>query len=216
MKDIKYFISEEEKYCKIEPEETMVWDEEIQDWDYKHNPLDFLRSRPFLHNYENKNYIRELTTGYDLTDTELTALGMFSMHYSRYFRDDYYGEVIPEIATNMFEVLNSLVSKAPITEHTTLYRFCKIEDKHDMKVGEVLFIPYNLTCTSDKWDRNDQNIYIIQTLPHDKTHAHDIYKMYPHNENEHQVNFLRGTKFLVTNIKEISGTEYHEFYMEEL
>ena len=216
MKEIRYFLDEEDKYCQTEPEEIMIWDEETQEWDYKRIPLDFLRSRPFLQSYNNLDYKRERTQGYNLSDAELTVLGMFIMHHSQYFRDDYYGDVIPEIAKNMFEVLDSLVSKAPVKAHKTLYRFCQVEDKHDMKVGDVLFIPHNLTCTSDKWERNDRNIYIVQTLPQDKTHAHDIYKMYPHNENEHQINFLRGTKFLVTAIKDVSGTEYHEFYMEEL
>lgn len=216
MKEIRYFLDEEDKYCQTEPEEIMIWDEEAQEWDYKRIPLDFLRSRPFQQNLNNLDYKRERTHGYNLSDAELTVLGMFIMHHSRYFRDDYYGEDIPEIAKNMFEVLDVSVSKAPITEHKTLYRFCQVEDKHDMKVGEVLFIPHNLTCTSDKWERNDRDIYIIQTLPHDKTHAHDIYKMYPHNENEHQINFLRGTKFLVTAIKDVSGTEHYEFYLDEI
>ncbi len=216
MKKIRFFLDEEDKYCQTEPEEIMIWDEEAQEWDYKRIPLDFLRSRPFQQSYNNLEYKRERTQGYNLSDAELTVLGMFIMHHSQFFRDDYYGNVVPEIAQNMFEVLDSSISKAPITEHATLYRFCEVEDKHDMKVGEVFFIPHNLTCTSDKWDRNDRNIYIIQTLPSDKTQAHDIYKMYPHNENEHQVNFLRGTKFLVTAIKDIFGTVYHEFYMEEL
>ena len=215
MKDIKYFLEEEYKYCQIEREEVEVWNEEIQDWDYKRIPLDFLRQKPFQREYGNITYKKKQTKGYNLSDAELTMLGLFIMHHSQFFRDDYY-DVIPEIAKNMFEVLDVSVSKAPITEHKILYRFCQVEDKYDMKVGEVLFIPHNLTCTSDKWDRNDRDIYIIQTLPHDKTHAHDMYKMYPHNENEHQINFLRGTKFLVTAIKDIFGTEYHEFYMEEL
>lgn len=216
MKDIHYFLEEEDKYCQNKSEEFEVCDEEVQEWEYKRVPLDFLRQRPFQCEYDNIAYKKELTKGYDLSDEELTMLGLFIMHHSRYFRDDYYGDVIPEIAKNMFEVLDSLVSKGPVTAHKTLYRFCQVEDKHDMKVGDVLFIPYNLTCTSDKWDRNDRNIYIIQTLPQDKTHAHDIYKMYPHNKNEHQINFLRGTKFLVTEIKEIAGTEYHEYFMDEL
>ena len=177
MRDIVYFLEEEEKYCQTEREEIEVWNEDVQDWDYKRIPLDFLRQRPFQREYGNIAYNKELTKGYDLTDAELTMLGLFIMHHSQYFRDDYYGYVIPEIAKNMFEVLNSLVSKAPVTEHETLYRFCQVEDKHDMRIGDVLFIPHNLSCTTDKWKKNDRNIYIIQTLPHDKTHAHDIYKM---------------------------------------
>ena len=216
MKDIHYFLDAEDKYNNTEPKDNIVCDEDIHEWNCNRDSLDFLRSNPFHRSYGNIDYYRELTRGYNLTDAELTVLGMFFMHCSAPFRDDYYGNKIPELASSMFDVLNSLVSKATITEHTTLYRFCQAEDKHDMKIGDILFIPHNLTCTSDKWNRTDRNIYIIQTLAHDETHAHDIYKMYPHNKNEHQVNFLRGTKFLVTEIKEISGTEFYEFYLEEL
>ena len=116
MKDIRYFLDEEDKYCKNEPEEAEVWDEEIQERDYKRIPLDFLRLRPFQHEYGNIAYKKELTKEYDLSDAELTMLGLFIMHHSQYFRDDYYGDAIPEIAKNMFEVLDSLVSKAPETE----------------------------------------------------------------------------------------------------
>lgn len=215
MKDIQYFLDEEGKYCLTEQKPHDVWDEEIQDWDYKRIPLDFLRQKPFKHAYDNIAYKKELTKGYDLNDAELTMLGLFFMHHSRYFRDDYYGVPIPEIAINMFDVLDSSISKSPVTEHAVLYRFCQVEDKHDMRVGDIIFTPHNLTCTADKWNRNDRDIYIIRALSHDETRAHDTYKMYPHNRNEHQVNFLRGTKFLVSNIKEIPGTDYHEFYMKE-
>lgn len=216
MKDIKYFLEEEKRFCQTEPGELEVWDENVQDWDYKRSPLEFLRQRPFLREYSNIAYIKEHTKGYDLTDVELTVLGLFIMHHSKYFRDDYYDGNIPEIAKNMFEVLDNVVSKAPVIRQEMLYRFCQVEDKHDMSIGDVLFVPYNLTCTAENWNRNEQNIYIIKTLPHDKTRAHDICEMYPHNINEHQVNFLRGTKFLVSNIERIPDTEFHRFYLEEL
>lgn len=46
MKDIQYFLDVEDKYCQTIPEEVEVWDEDVQEWDYKRIPLDFLRSRP--------------------------------------------------------------------------------------------------------------------------------------------------------------------------
>ena len=114
MKDIQYFLGEEDRYCQTKLEETMVWNEEVQEWDCKCIPLDFLRSRPFHQSYNNIDYKRERTLGYDLSDAELTVLGMFIMHHSRPFRDDYYGEEIPEIAKNMFEVLDKPQSLSQI------------------------------------------------------------------------------------------------------
>ena len=216
MKDIKYFLEEEYKYCQTEREEVEVWDEEMRDWDYKRIPLDFLRQKPFQREYGNIAYKKELTKEYDLSDAELTMLGLFIMHYSQCFRDDYYGDVIPEIAKNMFEVLDRLIAKAPQTTRNLLFRFCVDEDKHGMKIGDIVLFPHNLTCTEEKWNRNDNNIYVITPLADGRTRAHDIYKMYPHNEKERQVNFLRGTQFLIKDVQDVPGTEYHEFYMDEI
>ena len=215
MKDIGYFIEEEDKFCRTEPVECEVWDKDVQEWSYKRIPLVFLRSKPFQCEYENISYKKELTKGYDLNDAELTMLGLFIMQHSRYFRDDYYELPIPELALNMFEVLNSLVAKAPVTENDLLYRFCVDEDRNDMEIGDTVVFPHNLTCTADKWNRKDNNIYVIHTLPKEDTNAHDLYRMYGHG-CEKQVNFLRGTKFLVVDKEIIDETEYHKFVMNEI
>ena len=214
MKDIKYFLDEEDRYNQANNEAVILWNNELES--IVCDPLSFLQKRPFHRSYDNIGYVREHTKGYELNDAELTVLSMFIMNYSRYFRDDYYNKPIPEIATSMFEVLESIVAKAPRFDNNTLYRFCNEYDKSDMKVGDVILVPHNLTCTADRWNRSDCNIYVIQTLSQDKTGAHDFCKMYPHNPAEKQVNFLRGTKFLVTDIKEIKGTVYLEFCLKEL
>ncbi len=215
MKDIRYFLEEEDKYCQTKPEECVIWDEEAQDWDYNHSPLDFLRLKSFHHSFENLEYNKEVTKGYDLSDAELTILGMFTMQHSGCFRDDYYTPPIPKLATNMFEVLNCTVEKAPKTENHILYRFCVDEDRNDMEIGDRIVIPHNLTCTADKWNRKDNNIYIIYTLPKLNTNAHDLYRMYRHG-HEKQVNFLRGTKFLIVDKEIIDETEYYQFIMHEI
>ena len=216
MKDIKYFLEEEYKYCQTKIENIEAWDENIHDWVYIQSSLDFLRQKPFQHGLNNIDYIKELTKGFDLSDAELIMLGMFIMHHSRYFRDDYYGDTVPEIAKNMFDVLNTLIAKAPIADIGTLYRECKSPDTIALQVGDILLIPHNLTCTENNCMSIKNNIYVIRTLPHTKTRARDIYKMYPHNVKEKQVNFLRGTKFLVTKVEKIEDTDYHRFYMNEL
>lgn len=216
VKDIRYFLDEENKYCQTKLKECEVWDDEALDGETQRDPIVFLRQRPFQREYDNICYKKELTKEYDLNDSELTMLGLFIMHHSRFFRDDYYGDEVPKIAQNMFEVLDSVVSKAPITHSKVLYRFCVDEDRHDMKCGDIITVPHNLTCTTDRWERHDNNIYVIQILPHDKTHAHDLYRMYPHNEREKQVNFLRGTSFQIENIESIEGTGYNIFVMNEI
>ena len=113
MKDIQYFLDVEDKSCQTIPEEVEVWDEDVQEWDYKRIPLDFLRSRPFYQSYNNLDYRKERTQGYDLNDAELTVLGMFFMHCSAPFRDDYYtqkGDAVPEIAKRVTGGLSLVTS----------------------------------------------------------------------------------------------------------
>ncbi len=101
MKDIHYFLDEEDWYNQADYKDVGFWDEEFEGSDL----ICFLRQKPFHRNYSCIDYVREHTKGYELNDAELTVLSMFIMNYSRYFRDDYYNKPIPEIATSMFEVL---------------------------------------------------------------------------------------------------------------
>ena len=217
MKDIDYFLYEEDKYNEVHRNDFGVFDEEMKEFVFgQDDPLSFLIERPFHGIYEKAiDYIKENTKGFCLSEAEMTMLGVFYARWSAPFRDDYYSLPIPELALNMFEVLNSLVAKAPATENEVLYRFCVDEDRNDMKIGDTIVFPYNLTCTADKWDRKDNNIYVIHTLPKEETNAHDLYRMYSHG-CEKQVNFLRGTKFLVVNKGIIDETAYLIFVMNEI
>lgn len=217
MKDIEYFLYEEDKYNEIERDDFGVYDEDSKEIIFGNDdPLSFLIEKPFHGIYEKAiDYIKERTQGFCLSEAEMTILGVFYAKWSAPFRDDYYTPPIPELALNMFEVLDSVVAKAPVTENLLLYRFCVDEDKNDMKVGDNIIIPYNLTCTADNWNRKDSNIYIIHTLPQNMTKAHDLYRMYNHG-HEKQVNFLRGSKFLIEDKKIIDDTEYYQFIMHEI
>ena len=217
MKDVKYFLNEEEKYNEVHRHDFGVYNEELEEFVFgEDNPLSFLKERPFNGIYEKAiDYIKENTIGFCLTEAEMTMLGVFYARWSAPFRDDYYSLPIPELALNMFEVLNSLVAKAPVTENEVLYRYCVDEDRNEMEIGDTIVFPHNLTCTADKWDRKDNNIYVIHTLSKEDTNAHDLYRMYGHGR-EKQVNFLRGTKFLVVDKEIIDETEYHIFVMNEI
>lgn len=217
MKDVKYFLNEEDKYNEIQRNDFGVFDKALNEFVFgEDNPLSFLKERPFHGVYEKAvDYIKENTKGFCLSEAEMTMLGVFYARWSAPFRDDYYSPPLPELALNMFEVLNSLVAKAPVTENEILYRFCVNEDRKDMEIGDIISFSYNLTCTADRWERNDNNIYVIHTLPKKDTNAHDLYRMYSHGR-EKQVNFLRGTKFLVVDKEIIDETEYHIFVMNEI
>jgi len=67
------------------------------------------------------------------------------------------------------------------------------------KIGEIFEPSHSLTTTTEVWE-NDTNMYVITLRSIDKTKAHSLYKIYNHG-NETQVNFERGTQFVVENVE---------------
>ena len=69
MKDILYFLNEEDKYNGVERDDFGVYDEELDEFVFgKDNPLSFLKERPFHGIYEKSlDYIRERTKGFCLS-----------------------------------------------------------------------------------------------------------------------------------------------------
>ena len=119
MKDIEYFLYEEDRYNEIERDDFGVYDEDSKEIIFGNDdPLSFLIEKPFHGIYEKAiDYIKERTQGFCLSEAEMTILGVFYAKWSAPFRDDYYTPPIPELALNMFEVLDSVVAKAPVTEN---------------------------------------------------------------------------------------------------
>ena len=111
-------------------------------------------------------------------------------------------------------ILNSIIIKAPKFKGNILYRFTKIGDKTNFEIGDIYQPHHSLTTTTEDWEQNRSDVYVIKTLPEDKTQAHSLYMIY-NQGNETQVNFLRGTLFEITNIEPIQGTKYKRIYMSE-
>ena len=74
------------------------------------------------------------------------------------------------------------------------------------------------TTSIDDFDNAHSIKWIIEPLPEGQTKAYEIYKIYNHGEDcpypEYQVEFERGTKFEITDIKK--GKEYNVVHIKEL
>lgn len=153
---------------------------------------------------------------YLLTDAERVMLKMLYCRHSVLFRDDYYYEGIPEIVQNMFDTLDSVVAKAPLTINPLLYRFCHDHDPVNFQVGEIVKITHSLTCTNFDWHQDDEkNVYLISPLANGLTRAHNLFEIYEHGD-EKQVNFLRGTSFEVTQIEKREDSELVKVHLKEI
>ena len=148
IKNIQYFIDKEKEYISAHKNDGTIFEEGtgLIDADF-YNPEYFLKDGKIQWYYDGiKGYI-ENEEKYELTEAERVILRMFYGDMSCYFRDDYYHEKIPEVAGELFRVLNSLVLKAPQSESSTLRRYCVPQDKTDFSEGDIFIVAHCLTCT---------------------------------------------------------------------
>ncbi len=218
MKDIKYFLDTEKEFQKNHPNvHEQYYDSECGCMMPKSYPEDFLKDgwmnifAQGPHSEEVKDAIRK----YNLSETEVLIMNCFYGNLSQYFRDDTYTQFggVPEVAKEMQKVLTSFIKKAPKHNGGVLYRFLKSHDNTNLKIGDIFEPTYSLTTTNENWEQ-DKDVYVITPLLEEKTSAFDIYKIYNHNE-ENQVNFLKGTKFRVTNV-ERDSKGFRRIYMDEI
>lgn len=217
-KDIQYFLNAEKEFCKEHPDYgTLYFDEKYGMGKVGDNDqASFLIHRPFEENFNHHFKLIGNEDKYGLTDAERILLNMYYAQHSAKFRDDYYHSKIPEVVKQMFMGINNVVAKAPQNHDKILYRFCQSEDPKNMKVGETINFPYNLTCTNYDWKQTKyKNVYVITPLQDGNTKAHNLYDIYEHGQ-EKQIDFLRGTSFKVTKIEKTKGTPYKKFYLSEV
>lgn len=151
---------------------------------------------------------------YAITEVEKLILLLFEGYLPQIFRiDSYHGEV-PKLLTDMWEVLDSLLEKAPPFDGQVLYRFTHPQDKIDFEVGDIYIPRFFLTATKDYWGQ-DTPTYIITPRHSGKTSAKSLYKIYD-QKGEGQVTFKRNSKFEIIQIEPERGEEPLKIYMNEI
>lgn len=218
IKDLQYFIDEENKFCRKHPKygelyfDTSMGEMSEEGINDRHN---YLSKRIISENSKLIKGPSEKEIDLKISDAQRVLLSLFLGRHSYIFRDDYYYEGIKDFTQNLFDTLDDVINKAPINSDPILYRFCNEYDKSDMKVGEVITIPHNLTCTNYDWGIENKNVYIISPLNNGRTRARNTFDICKHGD-EMQVNFLRETKFQVERIESVKGTENKNIYLKEL
>lgn len=218
MKDVKYFLEMEKKFQKEHKDGMeLFYDSECGCMTCKSYPDDFLQGG-WMNKFAKSPHSEKVTDAirkYNLSEVEVLIMNCFYGNLSQYFRDDIYTQFggVPEVAKEMQKVLTSFIKKAPKHNGGVLYRFLKSHDNTNLKIGDIFEPTYSLTTTNEDREQ-DKDVYVITPLLEEKTSAFDIYKIYNHNE-ENQVNFLKGTKFRVTNV-ERDSKGFRRFYMDEI
>lgn len=220
MKDVRFFTEYEMKYIKENKvKREFFFNEEAGGFEEEYYAEDFL-FREYFNLFSNGLQEPDavaLKNKFCLSDVEVLIMRCFLGPMSYYFRDDayiLYGGV-PEIVKEMNIVLESLLQKAPKHTGEIVYRYLKTQDKTDFSVGDIYCPSHSVTTTIDGDWEIDTNIYVIKPLPQERTRAHDLYKIYNHG-SEKQVNFLRNTKFIITEIDEKGINGHKRFFMDEI
>lgn len=198
MKNLDYFVEFEQSYCKT-PIPDMIY-VHGSGFEPGEEPLHFLRKGCFS---QLAPKARKLNGESGLSDVEWLMLLCFMADLSPYFRSDTYYNGVPTVVKEMQSVLDHVISKAPIFSGEKLYRFLKSNDRTDFSIGDRFMPEHSLTTTMEDWGQ-DCDSYEITPLPPDKTKAHSICYFHNHG-NEKQVNFERGTCFIVTDIQKVNG-----------
>lgn len=218
MKNVNYFLEAENKFQKEHKDGMkLYYDPEYGGMTYKSCPDDFLQCG-WMNKFAKSPHSEKVTDAikkYDLSEVEVLIMNCFYGNLSQYFRDDTYTQFgdVPKVAKEMQKVLESFIKKAPKHKGCVLYRFLNSHDISDFNIGDVFEPSFSLTTTNEDWDQ-DKDAYVITPLPEKQSSAFDIYKIYNHGE-ENQVNFLKGTKFRVTNI-ERNSKGFRRIYMDEI
>lgn len=219
IKDIKYFIDYEEQFIKNHPNYgEPFYDETIDEMSsYGVNDrLNYLSDKVISNAYKLIKVPLGKEIEFGFSDAQKVLFRLFYGKHSQIFRDDYYYDEVGDFAQNLFDTFDDAVRKAPINTDSILYRFCNEHDKCNMKTGDIIEFPFNLTCTNYDWKQeHSKNVYLITPLKDGKTRAHNLFDIYK-NGDENQVDFLRHTKFKVTGIENTDGTEHKKIYLEEL
>lgn len=148
-----------------------------------------------------------------LSDIETIVLRSFTMRSSGLYRLDEYNCPIPPIVISLCEILDNALNKLPRFKGDLLIRACDEVDPANFQTGEMFIPNYALTTSANKnWGDGENVIYIVTPLM-EGSRACALY--YVDDGPEKQVTFLRGTPFLVKDIK-CPETKKIEIYLEEV
>ena len=193
---------------------------------YQHNPSAYKRGgdvellnshiQAMQHLKEvNKIHYKE----YNLTDLEaLSIVILEGFGSSRFIQEPLYNRrKLNALTEVLIQNLDSALRKAPKNTHPVLYANDGFM-RGNNRIGDIFTVNGFFTTSIDDFDNAHSIKWIIEPLPEGQTKAYEIYKIYNHGEDcpypEYQVEFERGTKFEITDIKK--GKEYNVVHIKEL
>ena len=151
-------------------------------------------------------------------DVELLNSHIKAMQHLKEVNKIHYKECKLNALTEvLIQNLDSALRKAPKNTHPVLYANDGFM-RGNNRIGDIFTVNGFFTTSIDDFDNAHSIKWIIEPLPEGQTKAYEIYKIYNHGEDcpypEYQVEFERGTKFEITDIKK--GKEYNVVHIKEL
>lgn len=147
-------------------------------------------------------YYNEDAMKYGLTETEFLTLRMLVSNGESLIQKHLYQNTEPnELESLLRNYLDAAINKLPIEEDA--HQVCRVLNNSPINkgtIGNVVKMDAYLTCSRQLLSDETKYVYIIDFARHTK--ARSLYKVYEVNPilPEYQVEFPRGTKFLVTDV----------------
>ena len=121
----------------------------------------------------------------------------------------------PYPINQMCKALDIVLIKAPACQITPLFRQSRRNEVDNFIEGEIRTFSSYLTTSVNNWNQSNHQLIIIPNLSN--TNAKALYVI-RNDKEEYQVNFIRGSSFLIEKIKtfEENSVEYKRIWMKEL
>ena len=144
---------------------------------------------------------------YDIKDEEFYTLLMLYARCSKSVQRDLFYGVENDFIREFKTLFNGLLQKTPRTHLNVLYRKESASTKEYINCFEQnkpFVTRHYLTCSKDDFDNSSEKL-VIKPLSDGKSKAHEVFQILNNPEDsdlpEWQVNFERGTKFKITDVK---------------
>lgn len=144
---------------------------------------------------------------YDIKYEEFYTLLMLYARCFRFVQRDLFYGIENEFIKVFKTLFDGLLQKTPRTHLNVLYRKESASVKEYINCFEQnkpFVTRHYLTCSKDDFDNSSEKL-VITPLSDGKSRAHEVFQILNNPEDsdppEWQVNFERGTKFKITNVK---------------
>lgn len=213
---VEELIKMEKEYNEMQKHIPSIYDDYqgVVPANYNKELSFFTQKHISIQNRNLTNKLKHDLSKWQLTKFEMLMLLCYQGNLSDVFNDGN-PRNSPYPLNEMCKALDTVLTKAPTSKDTTLYRQHRKNDVIDFREGEIRTFPSYLTTSTKNWNQPNHQLIVTPNLNH--TNAKALYQI-RNDKEEYQVNFKRGTSFLIEKVEtfEEDSVGFKRIWMKEL